>query len=360
MAGAIGPTGGDVGHRAVVLGASGFAGGELLRLLSRHPGIEVVAAAAATRAGRPVEELYPWLEDRRMTFATVDEALAADADIVFSSLPHGESTRLFGAAAAGAGRLVVDLAGDFRLHDPAARAVWYGTPSDQAPGQTDPAPWVYGLTEWHRDEIAASSRVADPGCYPAATLLALAPLVAAGAVLLAPVHVDGLSGVSGAGRAGGQGFDYAAANENLRPYSPTGHKHIGEIEQELTALAATEVTVSFVPHLVPMTRGLAVTCTVQASPGATTADLMAILEERYRDEVFVRVPTGGGLPETRRVAGTNVAEVAARVDERTGRAFAFGAVDNLGKGAAGQAVQNANLMLGFDERTALDVAALVP
>jgi N-acetyl-gamma-glutamyl-phosphate reductase len=341
------------------LGASGFAGGELLRLLSRHPGIEVVATAAATRAGRPVGELYPWMADRRMTFATVDEALAVDADIVFSSLPHGESTRLFGAAGApgSSSRLVVDLAGDFRLHDPGLRSDWYGTPADQAP---DSAPWAYGLTEWHRDEIAAASRVADPGCYPAATLLALAPLVAAGAVAPGPIHGDGLSGVSGAGRAGGEGFDYASANENLRPYSPTGHKHIGEIEQELTALAGHEVVVSFVPHLVPMTRGLAVTCSAQAAPGVTTASLTAILEERYRDEPFVRVPAGGELPGTRRVTGTNVAEVAARLDERTGRVIAFGAVDNLGKGAAGQAVQNANLMLGFDERTALDVAALVP
>lgn len=351
-----------MGHRAVVLGASGFAGGELLRLLFRHPGIEVVASAASSRAGRPVEDLYPWLADRRTTFATVDEALAVDADVVFSSLPHGESTRLFGTAGApggitGSGRLIVDLAGDFRLRDPGMRAAWYGTSPDQAP---DPAPWVYGLTEWHRDEIAAAARVADPGCYPAATLLALAPLVAAGAIAPGPIHVDGLSGVSGAGRAGGEGFDYASANENLRPYSPTGHKHIGEIEQELTALAGRQVAVSFVPHLVPMTRGLAVTCAAQASPGVTSADLTAILRERYRGEAFVRVPAGGGLPETRRVAGTNVAEVAARLDERTGRVLAFGAVDNLGKGAAGQAVQNANLMLGFDERTALDVAAPVP
>jgi N-acetyl-gamma-glutamyl-phosphate reductase len=348
-----------MGYRAVVLGASGFAGGELLRLLSRHPGIEVVAAAASTRTGRPVEELYPWLADRRMVFVAVDEALAADADMVFSSLPHGESMRLFGAApGSGPGKLVVDLAGDFRLRDPEARAAWY----DASPVQADLG-WVYGLTEWHRDEIAASNRVADPGCYAAAALLCLAPLVAAGAVRPDPIHIDGLSGVSGAGRAGGahgEQFGYASANENLRPYAPTGHRHIGEIEQELGALAGTEVTVSFVPHLVPMTRGLAVTCTAQAEAGATTADLSAILAERYRDEAFVRALDGGRLPESRRVAGTNVAEVAAQVDERTGRALVFGAIDNLGKGAAGQAVQNANLMLGFGEDTALDVAALVP
>jgi N-acetyl-gamma-glutamyl-phosphate reductase len=346
-----------MGHRAIVLGASGFAGGELLRLLSRHPGIEVVAAAASARMGRPVDELYPWLADRRMTFVSVEEALAADADIVFSSLPHGRSTDLFGAAAPGAGPRIVDLAGDFRLHHPERRAAWYG-PSPAPAGE--PAAWVYGLTEWHRDEIASSDRVADPGCYAAASLLALAPLVAAGALPPGPIHIDGLSGVSGAGRAGGEGFDYASANESVRPYSPTGHKHIGEIEQELTALAGAEVAVSFVPHLVPMTRGLAVTGTAPASAGATTRDLVKILAERYRDEAFVRVLGDEQLPDTRRVAGTNVAEVTARLDHRTGRALVFGAVDNLGKGAAGQAVQNANLMLGFDESTGLDVAALVP
>lgn len=354
-----------MGHRAVVLGASGFAGGELLRLLSRHPGIEVVVAAASSRTGRPVDELYPWLADRRMTFVSVEDALGTDADIVFSSLPHGRSMRLFGAAGkgaadpepAGAGPKIVDLAGDFRLHHPELQAAWYGESSLSA---EDLAPWVYGLTEWHRDEIVSSDRVADPGCYPAASLLALAPLVAAGAVQPGPIHIDGLSGVSGAGRAGGEGFDYSSANESIRPYAPTGHKHIGEIEQELTALAGAEVTVSFVPHLVPMTRGLAVTCIAQATAGATTSDLVAILAERYRSEVFVRVLGDEQLPETRRVVGTNVAEVTARVDHRTGRALVFGAVDNLGKGAAGQAVQNANLMLGFDESTGLDVAALVP
>jgi N-acetyl-gamma-glutamyl-phosphate reductase len=343
----------------VVLGASGYAGGELLRLLSRHPGIDVVAAAASSRAGSPVEAVYPWLAERRMTFVTVGEALSADADIVFSSLPHGESLRLFGPRATGttAGPKVVDLAGDFRLNLPAVRAEWYG---DSPLTEPELRAWVYGLTEWHRGEIAASDRVADPGCYPAATLLALAPLLAAGAVRPGPVHVDGLSGVSGAGRAGGEGFDYSSANENLRPYAPVGHKHIAEIEQELSAAAGAAVTVSFVPHLVPMTRGLAVTCTAEAVEGAGTADLVAVLADRYRGEAFVRVLGADRLPETRRVAGTNVAEVTARVDSRTGRALVFGALDNLGKGAAGQALQNANLMLGFDEATALDNAALVP
>jgi N-acetyl-gamma-glutamyl-phosphate reductase len=347
-----------LGFRAVVLGASGYAGGELLRLLSRHPGIDVVAAAASSRAGSPVEAIYPWLAERRMTFVSVGEALTADADIVFSSLPHGESLRLFGPSEPGAsGPRVVDLAGDFRLNLPSAQAEWYG----ESP-LTEPElrAWAYGLTEWHRVEIAAADRVADPGCYAAATLLALAPLLAAGAVRTQPVHVDGLSGVSGAGRAGGEGFDYASANENLRPYAPVGHKHIAEIEQELSAAAAAAVTVSFVPHLVPMTRGLAVTCTAEAADGSTTADLVAVLADRYRGEPFVRVLGADRLPETRRVAGTNVAEVTARVDPRTGRALVFGALDNLGKGAAGQALQNANLMLGFDETTALDTAALVP
>lgn len=344
-----------MGVRAVVLGASGFAGGELLRLLDRHPGIEVVAAAASSQAGRPVGDAYPGLgASRALSFVPVEEALAAEADIVFSSLPHTASMKLFGA---GGGPKVVDLAGDFRLRAPGLYLEWYGEAHlyPEALGS-----WAYGLTEWHRDEIAAAGRVANPGCYPAASLLALAPLVAAGSVRAEGIHIDAMSGVSGAGRAGGEGFDFSSANENLRPYGVTGHRHVPEIEQELSGLAGRPVTVSFVPHLAPMTRGLLATCTAPLAGAATTADLVGVLSDRYRGERFVRVLGERSLPETRRLAGTNAAEVTVRVDPRTGRAIAFGAIDNLGKGAAGQALQNANLMLGFDEGTALETAGPVP
>lgn len=345
-----------MGCRAVVLGASGFAGAELLRLLSRHPGIELAAAAASTRVGSQLSELYPGLSlsDRGMAFVSVEEALAADADLIFSSLPHGSSMALFSGVG---GPKVVDLAGDFRLHDALLYSQWYGEPHRRPEAL---GAWTYGLTEWHRKEVSSAGRVANPGCYPAACILALAPLVAAGVVEPASIHIDAISGVSGAGRASGEGFDFSSANENLRPYSVTGHKHIPEIEQELSIIGGAQVRVSFVPHLAPMTRGLLATCSADLREEATTADVVDLLRDRYDAERFVRVLRPDALPETGRLAGTNAAEVTARVEARTGRLLAFAAIDNLGKGAAGQAIQNANLMLGFDEGTALETAGLVP
>ncbi len=338
-----------------MLGASGFAGGELLRLLSRHDGIELVAAAAGTRAGSPVAGLYPHLAGYRdLGFVSIEDAASMEADVAFCSLPHGESMAILPALPAAK---IVDLGGDFRLREPSLYARWYGK---EHPRPDELGRWVYGLTEWRREEIAGADRVANPGCYPAATILALAPLVAAGVVELEGIHVDAKSGVSGAGRAGGEGLDFASANENLRPYSVTGHKHIPEIEQELASAAGAPVTISFVPHLVPMTRGLLVTCRGRLATGAGTADVIDVLRQRYAGERFIRVLEEGELTETKRLTGTNGAEVTARVDERTGTVLAFAALDNLGKGAAGQALQNANLMLGLDEGTGLDQPGMMP
>ncbi|HMC09296.1 MAG TPA: N-acetyl-gamma-glutamyl-phosphate reductase [Actinomycetota bacterium] len=336
--------------RVAVLGASGFAGGELLRILARHPGMQVVAAGAASRAGRPVGELYPWLPVPGGTFVSAEDALGDEPDVVFASLPHTQSMALLGAWE---GPAAVDLGGDFRLRDPGAYREWYGQEHTH-PGAL--GSWVYGLTEWRRADVAAARRVANPGCYPTAALLALAPLLAAGAVRAEGIHIDAQSGVSGAGRATGEGFDFVSVNENLRPYAPTGHKHIAEIEQELSAVSGGNVAVSFVPHLVPVTRGLLATCTAPLAGAATTEELVEVVRARYRGEPFVRVLGASILPETGRVTGTNMAEVAVRADPRTGRAIAMAAIDNLGKGAAGQAVQNANLMLGFAETAGLDAA----
>lgn len=339
--------------RAAVLGASGFAGGELLRILSQHPAIDVVAAAASSQVGKPLAQAYPGL-GLGGAFVSVDDALATGADVLFASLPHTQSMAVLGRWD---GLAAIDLGGDFRLDDPAAYEQWYGEPH-ACPEQL--TRWTYGLTEWHRDDLKGARRAANPGCYPTAAILALAPLLAARAIAPAGIHIDAQSGVSGAGRASGEGFDFVAVNENLRPYSPTGHKHIAEIEQDLSALAGSQVVVSFVPHLVPVTRGLLATCSAPLTGPATTADLLAVLRDRYDTEPFIRVLGADRLPETRRVTGTNVAEVTVRVDARSGRAIAMAAIDNLGKGAAGQAVQNANLMLGFEETTALGTAGLLP
>lgn len=336
----------------VVLGASGFAGGELLRILDAHVEVKVVAAAASSRAGTPVWQLYPWT-DSEMKFCTADEALEVGADFVFSSLPHTESMKLLGPYTRGK---VIDLGGDFRIKDP---SVFKITHSMDHLHPDSLAGWAYGLTELHREEIRNSDRVANPGCYAAAALLVLAPLIQSRQVMADGIHIDGKSGVSGAGRAGGEGFDFSAANENLRPYKVTGHAHIAEIEQELALAAGSDVSVSFVPHLVPMSRGILTTCVARAASGATDETLSEALSESYAGEPFVRV-LESGLPETRRLSGTNVAEVKAVLDERTGTVIAMAALDNLGKGAAGQAVQNMNLMLGIDETTGLTTAGLIP
>jgi N-acetyl-gamma-glutamyl-phosphate reductase len=340
--------------KAVVLGASGFAGAELLRILDSHPDISVVAAAASSQVGKPLGAAYPSLGSvAGLDFVTVEEALSADVDLVFSSLPHNASMGLF---AAEGGAKVVDLGGDHRLDDATQYEAWFGEPHSNPDSL---ASWVYGLTEFHRKEVAGATRVANPGCYPTAALLALVPLVAAGVIEGDRIHIDAKSGVSGAGRAGGEGFDFCSANETVSPYKVTGHKHTAEIEQELALAAGKETRVSFVPHLVPMNRGILASCTGQATPGTSQGDLSAVLLEAYRDEPFVKV-LDDDLPRTKRLSGTNGAEVAVRFDDRTGRVLAFAAIDNLGKGAAGQAVQNANLMFGLPEGAGLADRPLYP
>lgn len=338
-----------------VLGASGFAGGELLRILETHPGFQVVCAAGGSQVGRALSDAYPYLPSLSgMTLLPVQEALQVPAELVLSSLPHNQSMRIF---ANEGGPKVVDLAGDFRLHDPHVYEQWYGQAHarSQALGG-----WVYGLPEVHRARIQASTRVANPGCYATAALLALVPLLASGAIEAEGIHIDAKSGVSGAGRAGGEGFDFASVNEDVVPYRVTGHNHIAEMEQELSLAARVPVRVSFVPHVVPMTRGLLASCVARAATSASSEELTGILSDAYLEQPFVRVLQGGQLPRTRRVTGTNHAEVAVRSDARTGRVLAFGAVDNLVKGAAGQAVQNANLMFGFGQEQGLQAPPCLP
>ncbi|MCA1840331.1 MAG: N-acetyl-gamma-glutamyl-phosphate reductase [Actinobacteria bacterium] len=350
-----------MGTTAAVLGASGYAGGELLRILEGHDGVEVIAAAASSKVGTSVAAHYPGLASLASSkFIAVDEALACGADVVFASMPHTESMALFGGAP-GSGVKVIDLGGDFRLTDPQAYARWYGS-SHSAPDTL--ASWVYGLTEWNRQGISSASLVANPGCYAAASLLALGPFVEAGMIDTSLIRVSALSGVSGAGRATGSeglGLDFASMDNNSRAYGVTGHKHIAEIEEQLALLAGPdEVVVGFTPHLVPMVRGIVTTCTAPSTSASSTSALISILRARYADEPFIRVIGEEAFPETKRLNGTNLVEVTARFDEHTGGVIAIAAIDNLGKGAAGQAVQNMNLMFGFPETTALVSTGLVP
>jgi N-acetyl-gamma-glutamyl-phosphate reductase len=338
---------------AGVLGASGYAGAEVLRLLARHPRLEVIWAAGDRSAGQLVAERYPGLAAAYgdLPLRTLDEGLDKGADVVFLALPHGQAAGLATRAAAAAG-LVVDLSADFRLHDPSAYPAWYGAPHP-SPGEL--GTWPYGLPELHRAELAGAAKVAVPGCYPTAALLALAPLVAAGLVEPDGIVVDAKSGLTGAGRSLKDPYLFAQANESVTPYGVGAHRHTPEIEQELGRAAGRAVTVTFTPHLVPMSRGILATCYAAPAASAGEQDVTACLARAYDGEPFVDVLRPGTWPATRAVAYSNRVQVAAASNRRSGRVVAAAAIDNLVKGAAGQAVQCANIALGLPETAGLDL-----
>ncbi len=333
-----------------VVGASGYAGAELLRLCAGHPDFDVVWATGETAAGSAVAGLYPSLSPayRFTEFTAFDPALAADVDLVFFALPHGQSQR-FVPQLLDAGCAVVDLAADFRLTDPAAYERWYGE-AHTAPELL--GRFAYGLPELNRDAVAKADAVAAPGCYPTAAALALAPLVRAGAITAEGVIVDAASGVSGAGRSLKHTTHFSTVNEDFVAYGLLDHRHTPEIEQ------ATGAQVLFTPHLAPMTRGILATCYARPAASTSTAELLDMLVQAYGDEPFVVV--GTDPPSTKATWGSNAAHLTARHDERTGWVVALAALDNLGKGAAGQAVQCANLVLGLEETTGLSAVGVYP
>ncbi|MEV0330242.1 N-acetyl-gamma-glutamyl-phosphate reductase [Micromonospora echinospora] len=334
-----------MGIRIAVAGASGYAGGELLRLVAGHPEFDLVAATAHSQAGQPVNAVHPQLVGLDLTLAATDPAALADADLVFLALPHGQSAAL--AASLPPGVKVVDLGADHRLADAAAWQRYYGGPHAGA--------WTYGLPELpgQRAAIAAADRVAATGCYAVATTLALAPLVAAGAVAPADVVVVAASGTSGAGRAAKAHLLGSEVMGDLSPYKVGAHQHVPEIKQ---ATGATGL--SFTPVLAPMPRGIL--ATVTAVPATTTVDPRAVLAEAYADAPFVHVLPEGSWPHTAATLGSNSCHLQATRDVDTGRVIVVSAIDNLGKGAAGQAVQCANLMLGLPETTGLSTFGVTP
>lgn len=341
-------------HRVGVVGASGYSGAELLRLLEAHPGMTAAVAAADSNAGQPVAELAPNLPDAGRLVA-VDVDTLAEQDLVFLATPDEVSLRI-GAALHAQGTPVVDLSGAFRL-DPEGFERWYG----RAHPHPELAPAVYGLTEFARLEVAAARLVANPGCYVTTALLALLPL--AGMLQPGSVVIDGKSGTSGAGRGLADALHASHVHGNVTAYGAPGHRHTGEIERWLTALAPGRVDlgpVTFTPHLVPMARGLLVTATGRLADGVTQEDVSRAVGERYDGEPFVHVLAPGRFPDTKAVAGSNACHLGAVVDERTGRVVVVAVTDNLGKGAAGQAVQNANLMLGCAETDGLTAAGVYP
>lgn len=347
-----------------IIGASGYVGSELLRLCASHSELEVVWATGDTQAGIKVGELYPNLLAAypHLAFSSYDQGLLTDVDLVFLALPHGQSAGLV-IELIDKVNVIVDLAADFRLRDAELYPKWYG--EDHVSPQLLSS-FVYGLPELFRSDLVGATRVAVPGCYPTASLLALAPLARAGVIETNGIVVDAASGVSGAGRPPKANTTFCAVDENFQAYGLLDHRHTPEIEQGLSAQGLSEqelgATVLFTPHLAPMNRGILATCYARPSATATnnlsTASLMNILEEAYSNEPFVVVTSEA--PSTKATLGSNCAHVTVRYDERTGWVMALSAIDNLIKGAAGQALQCANIALGFDEALGLPMTGLLP
>ena len=342
--------------RIGVLGASGYTGGELLRLLAGHDGMDVAMLSAERRAGRRVAEVFPHLASMNAPDLVSIDALDYGAlDAVFCCLPHGTTQEVIAGLP---GHLkVVDLSADFRLADPAVYAEWYGHEHRATDLQKEA---VYGLTELHRGAVTAARLVANPGCYPTGPQLALMPLLGNGQITPEDIIIDAKSGVSGAGREPRQGTLFSEVGEGVHAYGVAKHRPAPEIEQGLSQAAGAPVAVTFTPHLIPMNRGILATIYVRLANGASADDLRATLDQKYSAEPFVHVVGEGVSPATRDVRGSNHCLIGVFADRRAGHAVILTAIDNLVKGASGQALQNMNLMCGLPETTGLEQLTLFP
>lgn len=344
-----------------VLGASGYTGAELVRLLLRHPRAEIALLTAERRAGLELREVFP-----QFAPYAFPKLLAVDGidwekvglDLAFCALPHGTTQTVIKKLWQTAPHTkIVDLSADFRLKDIHAYARWYGQPH-QAPELQSEA--VYGLTEHHRRDIRKARLVANPGCYPTAAQLPLIPLLKARAIETDEIVIDAKSGMTGAGRAAKESMLFSEVSEGFNAYGVGHHRHMAELDQEFSLAAGREVTVTFTPHLAPMNRGILATIYVRGRRGRNAQDLHGILRDAYAKEPFVHMLPFGETPQTRHVRGSNLTFIGVAADRVAGRAIIVSALDNLVKGASGQAVQNMNAMLGFPETTGLEQVALFP
>jgi N-acetyl-gamma-glutamyl-phosphate reductase len=336
-----------------IVGANGYSGEELCAILAGHPYVSVVAVTSRQHAGKPAGEVLPRLsrvgEFSKLVFSepAMDLLLGSGAEFFFLALPHGLAAE-YAVPLWQAGKRVIDLSADFRLRDAEVYREFYG---EQHPAAKLLPEAVYGLPELHRHAIRAAKLVGSAGCYPTSILLPLVPLLKAGLIDSGDITVASASGVSGAGRKAETVLLFGECNESLRAYGLPKHRHLSEIEQELSLAASRQVAITFTPHLAPMTRGIHTTIFTRIAAGVSCEGILPALASAYADEPFVRVSQS--LPDTKNVTGTNFCDISARFDARTGRLILLSAEDNLVKGAAGQAVQNFNLMAGLDETAGL-------
>lgn len=343
--------------RISVIGATGYAGAELLRFLHNHPQAEIVHITSESSTGKEIAEMYPHFneiyKDKLISMNDMD-IIAADSDFIFIGLPHGHAMAV-GKKLAGKGVRIIDLGADYRFDDTSVYEKWYHVEHTDKDAER-----VYGLAELYRDSIKDAMIVGNAGCYTTASILALAPLVKKGLVDLTSIIIDAKSGISGAGRNARVQNLFAEMYDNFKAYGVATHRHTPEIEQALGHLANEEITLSFSPHLVPMSRGIHSTCYASLKSGVTAADVTKAFNEMYEQEFFIRLLGEGAYPATKNVRGSNYCDLGWHIDTRTGRVIVLSVIDNLVKGAAGQAIQNFNIMCGFAENMGLDAVPVYP
>lgn len=343
--------------RSVIFGATGYTGMELIRILSGHPQVSVVAGSSRNWVNRRASEVFTYLsQNKDFPLVSIDELInTREADVAFLALPHGDSASVARRLLEN-GIKVIDLSADFRLKDPSTYHLWYGNHRD--PGLLTSA--VYGLPEIHREDIRKADLVANPGCYPSTVILGLSPIMNSPEFETNCIIADSKSGISGAGRGAKLNTSFCEAGEGFKPYGVIGHRHIPEMEQELSLLAGRDVNVRFTPHLIPVSRGMVSTIYVKICGLAQTDTLRSAFMDHYAGEPFMKILDGGVFPDTSKVRGSNFAHISVEIDARTGYCVIMVAIDNLVKGASGCAVQNMNIMFGFDETIALSGLPLFP
>ncbi|OXM14107.1 N-acetyl-gamma-glutamyl-phosphate reductase [Paenibacillus herberti] len=344
--------------RVAIVGSTGYGGVELIRLLQAHPYAEVSSVISSSSAGEPIASGYPHLSEiRRDLLDDVDPAaIGAKADVVFLATPAGVASKL-APQLLEQGLKVIDLSGDFRLPQSGLYEQWYGKPAGD-PAYLEQA--VYGLSEIYGDQVKDAAFISNPGCYPTATLLGLLPAIKAGWIDPDTIIIDAKSGVSGAGRGASLGTHYSELNESLKAYKLNKHQHTPEIERFVSDAAGREVITTFTPHLVPMSRGIMSTMYAKLTKERSDEEFVELYREFYRGRPFVRIRPVGVWPATKEVSGSNYCDIGFAVDKRTGRVTFVSVIDNLVKGAAGQAIQNLNLMMGWEESAGLQFIPMYP